>query len=99
MGNLLQGLAMLRNIETFQLVFLGNPQRHKRADQLQQQVGYAAGPRQGDRDAVELDQQLLRIALDQAGGSTDRGGRKHSGQQDPVIPPMPWTPNTSSESS
>ena len=36
---------------------------------------------QRDRDAVELQQQLVRIALDQAGGPADRGGGEHAGQQ------------------
>ena len=63
-------------------MFTRDPERHEGRDQFKQHVGHAAGPYQGDRDTVELDQQLLRVTLDQAGSSPDRGGRKYPGQQD-----------------
>ena len=66
---------MLRNIEPLQLVFAGNPQRHERADQLEQHEGRAGGPHQGNGDAIKLDQQLLRVTLYQAADAADRGGR------------------------
>ena len=53
---LLQSLAVLRNVEAFQFMFAGDPQRHEGRDQFKQHVGHAAGPYQGDRDTVELDQ-------------------------------------------
>jgi hypothetical protein len=72
---------MLRNIEALQLLLQRNPERHESSDQLEQDEGDAAGPCQGHRHAVELDQQLLRIALQQAGCAADRRGREHAGQQ------------------
>jgi hypothetical protein len=73
----------------FQFVFAGYPQRHERTDELQEHVGHAAGPRQGDRDAVELDQQLLGIAFDQAGGPPIEAVATTPASRMPVIPPMP----------
>src|SRR4051812_43194136 len=75
---LLQCLAVLGNIQPFQLLLLRNPERHEGADRLEQDESDPAGPGQRDRDAVELQQQLLRIALDQAGGTADRGGGEHA---------------------
>ena len=74
---------MLRNIEAFQLMFAGYPQRHERADQLEQHEGYPSRPHQGNGDAVELDQQLLRMTLDQTGGPADRRGGEYPGEQGP----------------
>jgi hypothetical protein len=42
MGLLLQGLAMLRDIEAFHLLPPGNPERQEDADQPEQGVGHAA---------------------------------------------------------
>ena len=64
-AGLLQRLAMLRDVEAFQLMLARYPQRHERAHQLQQHERHPAGPHQGDDDAVELNQQLLRVTLDQ----------------------------------
>jgi hypothetical protein len=55
--------------EVFHLLFARYPQRSKGANQLEQDKGHIAGPPQGERDSVELDQQLLRIAVKQARGS------------------------------
>src|SRR5258705_11822784 len=79
----LQCLAMLRNIEALKLLLERNPQGCKHADQLEQHEGYGARPQQGDADAIELDQHLLRVALDQAGSPADRSHREHAGQQCP----------------
>ena len=68
---LLQCFAVLRNIQAFELLLQRNPQRHEHAHQLEQHIGHAAGPDQSDRYSVELDQHLLRVALDQAGGAAD----------------------------
>ena len=57
----MQRLAVLRNIQAFQLLLKGHPERHKRADQLEQHVGDTARPDQDGGDAVELDQDLLRV--------------------------------------
>src|SRR5450756_1151517 len=72
---------MLGNIEAFHLLTLRYPDGDENTDQLQQRVGDAGRPDEGDPDPVELDQQQMRIALDQAGGPADRGGREHPGQQ------------------
>jgi hypothetical protein len=72
-------------------MFARNPQRYEGADQFEQDKGHATGPHQGDRNAVELDRQLARITLDQAGGSAGRGRRKHPGQharRETIGPPM-----------
>src|SRR6185437_2428274 len=78
---LLQGLTMLRDIEAFHLLLLGDPERHEDTDQLEQGVGHAGRPDQGHGDAVELDQNLLGMALEQSGGSADRGGGKHAAEE------------------
>ena len=57
-----------------------------------------ARPEQRDSHAIELQQQLARIAFEQARHAADRrGSRTPRGSRVPVNPPMPWTPNTSSE--
>src|SRR3954451_4881962 len=78
---LLQRFAVLRNIEAFQLLLQRNPQRYEGADQLEQYVGDASRPDQRNRDSVELDQHLLRVALDQARGAADGADREHAGEQ------------------
>src|SRR5437660_938259 len=77
----LQGFAVLRNVESFELVLARYAQRHEQADQLEQKEAHARGPDEGDGDPVELDQQLLRMALDQARGAADRAGREYAGEQ------------------
>ena len=66
---------MLRDIEALLLVLPGNPQRHEGAHELEQHEGHPGRPHQGNGDAIKLDQQLLRVTLDQAGDAADRGGR------------------------
>ena len=90
---------MLQNIQAFQFLLQRHPQRHEGANQFQQDEGGRAGPQQGDGHTIELDQQLLRIALDQAGRPPIAAVANTPANGVPVNPPTPWTPNTSSESS
>ena len=64
---LLKRLAMLRDIEPLELVLARDAQRYEQRDQLEQDEAHAGRPDEGDGDAVELDQELLRMALEQAG--------------------------------
>src|SRR5437879_4347116 len=80
-GDLLQRFAVLGDIEAFQLLLHRHPQRREYAHQLEQHKGDAAAPHQRGGDPVELDQDLLRIALDQACGAADRVHRKNAGEQ------------------
>src|SRR3954454_17048483 len=77
---LLQCLTMLRNVEAFQLVFAGYAQGDESANQLEKQEGHAPGPDQGHRHAIELDQQLSRIAFQQSRRSADCGGGEDAGE-------------------
>ena len=79
---------MLGNIEAFHLLPQRYPYRNEDADQFEQHVGDTGGPDQGDSDPVELNQQQMRIALDQAGGPADRGGRADPAAGVLVSPPM-----------
>ena len=98
-GLLLQGLAVLGNVEAFQLLLERNPQRHEDADHLEQHKRHAPGPKQGNRHAIELEQQLTGVALDQSGTPPIAAVANTPASRVPVIPPIPCTPNTSSESS
>ena len=63
-GNkLLKRLAVLGNIQTFDLGLPGHPQGGEDPNQPQQRPGDATRPDQRDRDAVELQQQLRAIGL------------------------------------
>src|ERR1043166_5084655 len=78
---LLQCLAMLGNIQPFQLLLLRNPERHESTDELEQDESEPGGPDQRDGYSVELQQYLPRDALDQARRTADRGGGEHAGEQ------------------
>jgi len=52
---LLQGLAVLGNVQALELMLLRDPQRHEEADELQDRVGDARAPDQRDDHAIELD--------------------------------------------
>ena len=79
--SLLQRLAVLRNVEAFQLLLQRDAQRHEDADQLEQHIGDAAAPHEGDGHAIELDQELLRTALQETGGAADRRRGEDAYQQ------------------
>src|SRR5581483_1048083 len=80
-STLLQGLAMLRNIQALELVLLRDPQRHEDADELEDRVSDTRAPHQCDHNPIELDQQLLGMTLDQARHPANGGGREHAGEQ------------------
>src|ERR1700760_1607285 len=52
-------------------------------NQFEQDEGHAGRPDQGHGHAVELDQQLLRVAFEQPGTTAERRGREYAGEQRP----------------
>src|SRR5262245_27918377 len=86
--HLLDGLAVLADVQSHDLVLLLHPERNERADDFQYHEGHHARPHQSDNDAIELSDDLVRIPLKQTGNSAGRlrGCRKcadceHTGEQ------------------
>src|SRR5437763_16598580 len=73
---LLEGFAVLREVEAFDLVLLAYPQRHEEFDDFEQHVGQHAAPNDGDDDCIELNEHLTRIALDQSRHACGRVGAR-----------------------
>ena len=48
----------MRNIQPLQFVLTRYAERHEQGDQLEQDKTHPSGPDEGDRDPVELDQEL-----------------------------------------
>ena len=92
---LLQRLAVLGHVEPFDLVLLAHPQRDQERDHLEQDEGERPRPDQDRDDAVELDQQLSRIAFEQArrpgvSGLADSAATANTPVSSvPVAPPTP----------
>ena len=63
---LLQRLAMLADVEAHDFVLMAHPQRNHRTDDLEDDERHRAGPQRSDGDPIELGQQLVRIAFEQA---------------------------------
>src|SRR5579864_971655 len=82
LSTLLQSLAVLRDIEAFQLLLRRNADRNEQADQLEQDKGHDNRPAERDSHAVSLRQQEVKVAFKEAGGLADRGGGKHPRQED-----------------
>lgn len=63
-AGLLQRLAVLRNIQAFDLMLAGDAERHEQADSLQKHIGGHARPDEGDQDTGKLGQRLHPGALE-----------------------------------
>ena len=74
---------MLRDIQPLEFVLARDAQRHEQPDQLEQDEGYPARPNEGDCDSVKLDQDLLRMTLEQPGGPADGRGREDACKECP----------------
>src|SRR6516225_12000483 len=70
---LLQGLAMLGNVESFKLLLQRHADRHESAYQLQECKGNSRRPGQSHCDTVKLSRKQARIAFKQARGLANRG--------------------------
>src|SRR5215472_10606239 len=68
---LLQGFAMLGNVEAFKLLLQRDADRHESADQFQERKGNSRRPGQSDYDTVKLGEKQVRIAFKQARGAAD----------------------------
>src|SRR5919204_2612767 len=69
---LLQGFAMLGQVEAFDLVLLADAQRQEEGDRFEQNVTECAGPDEDGDHGINLDQDLSGVALEQARGAFRR---------------------------
>src|SRR5437764_9436902 len=69
---LLQGFAVLGQVEAFDLVLLADAQRQEEGDRFEQNVSERAGPDEDGDHGINLDQDLPGVALEQARGAFRR---------------------------
>ena len=69
---LLQGLAVLGQVEAFDLVLLADPEREEEGYGFEQNVSERAGPDEDGDHGINLDQDLPGVALEQARGAFRR---------------------------
>src|SRR2546423_3465938 len=74
-------LSVQRDVEAAALGLVIDPQRNDRIDGLENHEGGDAGPEKNGHDPVNLIQQLLAVALDEAGRLPDRGGGEDAGEE------------------
>src|SRR5262245_29234868 len=87
-GSLLKGLAVQCDVETDDFVLVANAEWNAGVDYFEDYEGRTTRPNYGDNDTVELRDDLLRIALEQAGDTArqlrsrrKRADRKDAGKQ------------------
>src|SRR6266508_2287362 len=82
--DLLDSFTMQREIEAFALRFFGDAQTDDEVDDLEDDCGSDAAEHHGHYDALDLDPDLARVAVDEADrriAALDRHGGEHAGQQ------------------
>src|SRR5215472_2913302 len=77
---LLHGFAVQCQVETVALGLLLDAQADDDVDHLEDDEAGEHVPRNDDRDALDLVEDLARIALEQAGGAAVLLNREHAGQ-------------------
>src|SRR5688572_24519078 len=77
-----RGFAVLRRVETEDLVLLGHAQRYEEVDDLQDHERHDGGVGDNRGHGDELDAELRRVAIDQAvrSGAVHRAAREETGR-------------------
>src|SRR5258707_4441741 len=80
-GASLQGLTVQGEIQSCALVFVAYTQRHEQIDDLKKHKCNDARPSQRHADPIELNQDLVGVAIERTRGLADGGDSEYASQK------------------
>ncbi len=92
-------LAVEVDVKATDLGLVIDPETHHRADDLEQDEAHHPAIGDGDGDALQLDEDLAGVALEDARRAADGLDGETPVSSAPTMPPTACTPKTSRESS